>query len=551
MRSWLALPLTLLFALISIRPGPPPDGETFWVVRAYYSDPQMMREMAGWIEPWEVHAEQGYVAVGVDQAEYTRLEALGFRLEVDAELTEKANRPPIFSPLQTDGIPGYGCYRTVEETYATAGALAAAYPTLATWSDIGDSWEKAALGGGYDLKVLRLTNAELSGTKPRLFAMAAAHAREYATAELLTRFAESLLWSYGSDPDTTWLLDYHEIHLLLVANPDGRKKAEAGQLWRKNTNRNYCAPTSPDRGADLNRNYDFAWGCCGGSSVSECFNTYRGPAPASEPEVQAIQAYLQAIFPDQRGPGLTDPAPLDASGVFLDVHSYGQLVLWPWGFTGDPAPNQRGLQTLGRKYAFYTGYTAQQSYELYPTDGDSDGFAYGELGLAGYTIELGNWFFQDCATFEATIAPANLPALKYMAKSAAAPYLLPAGPEALSLIAQPVSWESGAPVRLRVVVNDRRFPAGSGEPMQEIAAAEYSIDAPPWAAGTPTFPMQPVDGAFDERVEEVQAIIDISGLSPGRHTVYVRGRDVRDYWGVVSAQFIYTQPPLALPVILR
>jgi carboxypeptidase T len=267
--------------------------------------------------------------------------------------------------------------------------------------------------------------------------------------------------------------------------------------------------------------------------------------------VQAIQAYILANFPDQRGPGPDDAAPIDASGVFLDIHSYGELVLWPWGFTSAPAPNQQALQTLGRKYAYFTGYTAQQSYWLYPTDGDSDGYAYGELGVPGFTIELGDWFFQDCATFEGTILPTNLPALKYVAKVAAAPYLLPAGPEALSLTAQPVSGASGAPVRLRAEINDRRYSAGSGEPMQEIALAEYTIDAPPWVEGTSSTPMEPVDGAFDQRVETVQAIIDISGLSPGRHTVFVRGQDVRGIWGAVSAQYIYTQPPIFLPVVLR
>jgi hypothetical protein len=256
-------------------------------------------------------------------------------------------------------------------------------------------------------------------------------------------------------------------------------------------------------------------------------------------------------FPDQRGSDLNDPAPVDASGVFLDIHSYGELVLWPWGFTSSPAPNQKAMQTLGRKYAYFTGYTPQQSYLLYPTDGDSDGFAYGELGVAGYTIELGDWFFQDCATFEGELLPANLPALKYMAKAASAPYLLPAGPEALSLIAQPVSIESGAPVRIRAVINDRRYPAGNGEPMQEIAAAEYTIDAPPWIEGVPKAPMEPVDGAFDQRVETVQAIIDISGLAPGLHTVFVHGQDVNGIWGVVSAQYIYTQPPIVLPVVFR
>jgi hypothetical protein len=551
MKRWLGLSLALLFALISIRLAPSPDEGIFRVVRAYYHDPQMVREIASWIEPWEVHADQGYVVVGVDEAAYKRLEALGFRLEIDPELTQKVGQPAPFSPLQTGGIPGYSCYRTVEETYTTGEALAAAYPNLATWNDIGDSWEKATLGSGYDLNVLRLTNSAIAGEKPKLFAMAAVHAREYATAELLTRFAENLLWGYGSDPDSTWLLDYHEIHLLFIANPDGRKKAEAGRLWRKNTNQNYCLPNPPDRGADLNRNYDFAWGCCGGSSSYSCDATYRGSAPSSEREVQAIQAYLMAHFPDQRGSDPNDAAPIDASGVFLDIHAYGELVLWPWGFTSSPAPNQRALQTLGRKYAYFTAYAPQQSYFLYPTDGDSDGFAYGELGVAGYTIELGDWFFQDCATFESEILPTNLSALKYTAKAAAAPYLLPAGPEALSLIAQPVSSVSGASVRLRAVINDRRYPSGSGEPMQEIAAAEYTIDAPPWMEGVVRAPMQPTDGAFDQRVETVQAMIEIGGLAPGRHTVFVRGQDVSGNWGVVSAQFIYTQPPIVFPVVFR
>ena len=551
MKRWLPLFLALLTALLTIRPAPPPDHTGLWVVRAYYNDEQMVREIASWIEPWEVHADQGYIVVGVDEAQYARLEALGFRLEIDKELTDKVNQPVQFSPLQTDGIPGYSCYRTVEETYAAANSLADAYPNLATWNDIGDSWEKAALGSGHDLYVLRLTNSAIATEKPKLFAMSAVHGREYATAELLTRFAESLLWGYGSDPDTTWLLDYHEIHLLLIANPDGRKKAEAGRLWRKNTNQNYCSAYPSERGADLNRNYPFAWGCCGGSSGYSCDYNYRGPSPASEPEVQAIQAYLRANFPDRRGTDLNDAAPIDTSGVFVDVHSYGELVLWPWGFTASPAPNQRPMQTLGRKYAYFTGYTAQQSYLMYPTEGDSDGFAYGELGISGYTIELGDWFFQDCATFEQSILPGNLPALKYMAKAASAPYLLPAGPEALSLISMPVSGESGAPVRLRAVINDRRFPPGSGEPMQEIAAAEYTIDAPPWIDGTSRVAMQPVDGIFDQRVETVQAFIDITGLSPGRHTVFVRGQDVRGNWGVISAQFIYTQPPIVLPVVFR
>jgi hypothetical protein len=175
----------------------------------------------------------------------------------------------------------------------------------------------------------------------------------------------------------------------LHTNPDGRKHAETGLWWRKNTNENYCGATSENRGADLNRNFEFEWSCCGGSSGSECDETYRGATAASEPEVQALQSYLRAIFPDQKPSTPSTPAPADATGVYLDVHSAAGLVLWPWGYTYSVAPNGTALQTLGRKSAYFNGYTPQQSIDLYITDGTTDDFAYGDLGVAAYCWELG------------------------------------------------------------------------------------------------------------------------------------------------------------------
>ncbi len=157
---------------------------------------------------------------------------------------------------------------------------------------------------------------------------------------------------------------------MLVTNPDGRKKAETGLSWRKNTNNNYCSNTN-SRGADLNRNFDFQWGCCGGSSGSQCDSTYRGPSPASEPEMQSLQAYAQSIFPDQRVDDLTTPAPDDATGIVIDVHASGELVRWSGGVTADVPPNGAALQTLGRKMAYWNGHDPKQGIGLYPTDGSS------------------------------------------------------------------------------------------------------------------------------------------------------------------------------------
>ena len=220
----------------------------------------------------------------MDDAGLRTLQDMGFRAVVDSQ--ETANFAQLSVPLAKQAesvgiasIPGYTCYRTVEETYAAAAAIAANHPTLATWTDVGDSWEKSVgQSDGYDIMVLKLTNSTIAGDKPKLFITAAIHAREYTTAELATRFAEYLVNNYGTDADATWILDHHEVHLILQMNPDGRKEAEAGSSWRKNTNENYCGATSVNRGADLNRNYSFYWNYCSGcSSGTPCDLTYRGP----------------------------------------------------------------------------------------------------------------------------------------------------------------------------------------------------------------------------------------------------------------------------------
>lgn len=541
----LSTALLSLFLGLTLESAPAADSPVFdysqVVVKAYFDTRQQVADLASWKEPWSVNYEEGYLIIEVTPAEYEQLEAAGFRLEIDSIATIELNTPREPLPGQGGGIPGYPCYRTVEETFATAEEIVATYPQLATWIDIGDSWEKTQnVNDGYDLQVLRLTNSAVPGPKPTLFIMSSVHAREYTPAELNTRFAEQLVQNYGTDPDITWLLDYQEVHLLLQANPDGRKYAETGISWRKNTNNNFCSDSN-SRGIDLNRNFEFEWGCCGGSSSNQCSTTFRGPSPASEPEVSAIQAYTRSIFPDQRAPDLDASAPVTATGVFMDIHSSGNLILWPWGWGATVAPNGTALQTFGRKMAFFNSYYPEQAIGLYPTDGTTDDFAYGDLGLAAFTFELGTQFFQQCSYFESTIVPENLPALLYAAKSARTPYQTPAGPEALEVQVDNGTVSVGVDVSLTAALNDTRFNNQNGsEATQNIAAAEYYIDVPPWVTATVpiSIPMTAVDGSFDSKVETAEATIDTSGLSIGQHIIFVRGQDVDGNWGTFSAVFL-------------
>lgn len=512
------------------------------VLRVHTRDDHVIRTLAQQYGHLIVDRAKGVVTFDAPVGERLDLLAKGLYVSVDPILSEALNAQLAQGTGTAKAIPGYACYRTVAETQARLDSLALAYPQLAQTLDIGASWESGN-GGGERLRVLRLTNRDLPGDKPVLFAMTAIHAREYTTAELNLRFAEYLLAGYGTDADATWILDHHEVHLLVQSNPDGRKRAETGLSWRKNTNQGYCGAASNSRGADLNRNFPFAWGTVpGGSSGDPCAETYRGPLAASEPETQAVVDYVRSVYPDLRGPGMNDPAPDTLRGIFLDIHSYSQLVLWPWGMNTDLAPNSQALEQLGRRFAWFNGYEPDQSVGLYPTDGTTDDFAYGELGVPAYTFELGTAFFQACASFESTVYPDNLQALLYAAKSARRPYVLPFGPETVAVTVEPDLPVAGESVRIRARVDDSRSSTRNGSvPVQPITAARAYLDTPPWLAGATPLAMSASDGSFDTTSEAVD--LQLAAPTAGRQMVFVEGTDSSGATGPVSAAFLTVLQP--------
>ncbi len=508
----------------------------------------------------EVHYAEGFMIMQLDADARARLESFGFAIaRADDWLAQRNARLERFKSragaavlgkaaqgADPESIDGFPCYETVEETFAAAEAIASTYPKLAQWIDVGDSWQKTQGSGGYDIRVLKLTNSDIGGKKPKLFINTAIHAREYATAPLALQAARRLVEGYGNDADLTWIMDHHEVHLMLHTNPDGRKKAETGLLWRKNTNTNYCGATSVNRGADLNRNFGFTWNTTGGigSSGQECAETYRGPSAASEPETQVMQAYVRSLWPDRRGTDLDDPAPEKTSGVHIDVHSVAKLVLWPYGERNKPAPNGKALEEMGRRLAYFNGYTPEQSIGLYPTDGTTSGVSYGELGVANFTIELGETsFFESCSVYESKVRPDNLKALLYAAKVVRTPYITPGGPDVTSVKlsdnAADQAVAAGTKVKLGASTTDLRFNNSNGAAdTQNIAQAEYTIDTPPWSPSANAVALQASDGAFDAKTEDVKGTIDTSGLSAGKHMVFVRAKDASGVWGPITASFL-------------
>ena len=549
--TFLSLLLFLTFLSSSVNVSAQNVSDDLVVADIPYTSQADLVYLNNTFDVWHVDPETKLAKVMLTQVEFRLLADSGYRMTLDEVNTTLVNQRFEMLPGQRSGIPSYPCYRTVDETYASAEAIASAYPTLASWIDIGDSWERMhyGAGDGHDIMVLVLTNKAKNGDKAKILVNSGLHARELAPVELNMRFAEHLVANYGFDADITWLLDYNEVHLLLVSNPDGRKQAETGLSWRKNTNENYCGPTSTSRGADLNRNFDFHWSEINPYPI-ECAESYYGPFALSEPESQAISDYELALFPDQRGPNDTDPAPMDTTGVFIDLHSYGNYVLWPYGFDETSiAPNNLQLQTLGRKLSYFNNYSPSRAQPPFTASGASDDYSYGTLGIAAYTIEMGTDFFQDCNTFEDTIYPDNLEALVYAVKSARRPYQTPSGPDVLELSAPGEQLSFNQPFQVTATLDDTLYQT-SYEITQNIQEARASIDSPPWEAQH-HFILQALDDVFDEKNEVVSGTISTIGLVGGRHTLFVQGQDAAGNWGAVSAVFFETEYGYYFPLSYR
>lgn len=511
------------------------------VTRINYTDDYALYALFERLDVWHVHPQQQSAVALVSPAQLQWLAREGYPYSQETDLTAALPDPCALQTQAAAGrIPGYACYRTVEQTHSDLAALAEQYPDLAERIDIGNSWYKIRSWGlaGSDIHALVLTNSQNTDIeKGELVVMAAQHPRELATTEVATLFAELLLSNYGEDPDLTWLLDYNRIHIIPLANPDGRTWVEEGYLWRKNTNAtNGC--DFPSHGVDLNRNGSFLWNHCEGCSSGDvCSAFYRGEAAASEPETRAIETYLQSVFADQRGEGYNDPAPDDTNGVFISLHSFGRLLFYPWEHASYPAPNRDQLRRLGRRMGYFPDYrVCNPKLCMYRFDGSTTDFAYGTLGVAAYTYELGTSFFQDCPYFESSIADQILDSLVYAAKAARRPYQLPAGPEITSATADPPRVPQGTAVTLTAAADDTRS-AGSGsdiEPSQPISATRFSVNAPSWLANT-FESLQPLDGAYDNDIEALTAVLDTTDMAPGDYTIFIEAQDTDGNWGPPTA----------------
>ncbi|KAL7434819.1 hypothetical protein ACHAXM_004350 [Skeletonema potamos] len=464
-----------------------------------------------------------------------------------------------------DTIDGRSCYRSIEGMNQFMRDLAAKHPNLVTMETIGESYIKknggnnnnnGNLSPGYDIYALNITDANSvrqSSEKGKLLITSGIHAREYTPTELLGRFIELLVDGYNeNDAQITSILQHNEIHTIVHVNPDGRYMAENSPdtYWRKNMNPTGGCKNDGLYGVDINRNFDFLWGDEVGSSSDSCSDEYHGSGTNSEPETQAVVNYANRIFPESQRRSdpegqMNDPLGDDIMGMYLDIHSTGEFIYYPWGHRNDRSPDDDAFQAIARKMSYYNGYNLWASgYDfLYPVSGDSSDYMYAIMGVSSMGLELGFNFYEDCDTFETSILPSNLDVLLYSASIAGKPFSLAKGPDVLDVVVDyDVDGEIivTAEVSDGVMVNSLDGEADHQTGAQVIVKVVLCVDVHPddFRDGDLAWEMSPLDGAFDNSAEIVELSLSTSELSSGRHTLHVQATDSGGYRGPVKSLYI-------------
>nr|XP_013189735.1 unnamed protein product [Amyelois transitella] len=260
-------------------------------------------------------------------------------------------------------------YHRLDVIYAFLDSLVEEYPYLCTVSVIGKSAE------GRDIRMLKISNGNEDNSG--VWLDGSIHAREWISAAVVTYIADRVVRNFNEQPDTVTNKDWF---IVPVMNPDGYEYTHThDRMWRKNR-----AKYGECVGVDLNRNFSYGWGEKGeeGSSEDPGNIFFRGPEPFSEPETRAVR---KAIVDS----GTTFK-------VFLSFHSYGEVIIFPWGYTGDPCPDYVELLEGGTAMAKAIYETNGHTYKvgstkdlMYFAAGTSTDWSYAVANIPySYMVEL-------------------------------------------------------------------------------------------------------------------------------------------------------------------
>lgn len=301
-------------------------------------------------------------------------------------------------------------YHNYTEVVNTLLYLNETYSQIVDVFSIGKSWQNR------HIYCVRLTNESDVNPKPKVFFVGYHHARELITSELTLYFTVHAVTNYGLNETITHIINHCEIFIVPALNVDGFEAAKRNEWQRKNAcpidedNDGLADEDPPDDedgdgyvedlfywdgniyyfirwegidddndgaynedwvgGVDLNRNYGYAWEQGNPNPDSEI---YRGSAPFSEPETQAIRSLA-----------------LEHNFTYaISFHSGTELILYPWGCTRTPPPDEATFIEIAQDLSNLSGGTPymQASY-LYYSYGLWDDWMYANRSTYALTCEI-------------------------------------------------------------------------------------------------------------------------------------------------------------------
>ncbi|MBA2556108.1 MAG: zinc carboxypeptidase [Chloroflexi bacterium] len=274
------------------------------------------------------------------------------------------------------GDEGYHTYAQMSDELA---AVASAHPAIVQRFSIGRSYE------GREIWAAKISdNVTVDEDEPEVLLDGLHHGREHMGAEMVISILHLLVDGYGADPRISRLVDSREIYLVFMVNPDGGEYDISGGTYRRWRHNRQPTPGTEYIGTDVNRNYDYRWGCSGGSSGDPTSWRYRGPAAFSAPEATALARFVNGRVVSGR----------QQIRSAVSFHTSGRLVMWPYGYTTTDLPgdmtldDQRAFAAMGNSMASSNGYAPIQASDLYPTCGTSRDWAYGRHRIFAYTFEM-------------------------------------------------------------------------------------------------------------------------------------------------------------------
>lgn len=263
-------------------------------------------------------------------------------------------------------------FRTLDEVNARLYEYAEAYPDLVEPMVLGRSFEDRAIQG--------IVITGRGSDKPEIWVNGGIHAREWLSPPTVMWLIENLLLKYNNPlyPEITELVDGFVWNIVPVLNPDGYEYTwRHDRNWRKTRKPNVGSSCI---GTDPNRNYDSHWGTVG-VSHDPCSNNYCGAEAFDNPEIAAVRDFFRIHT---------------KLVAVLDVHTCGQLLLSPWGWTSDFPEDWERMEPFLQKFCSAVQETYDTTWAcgpasttIYPCSGITSDYAYDAHGIYNaYSPEL-------------------------------------------------------------------------------------------------------------------------------------------------------------------